>query len=204
MRRETSSQAPETTTVDAVREFFARRSKTVISFVGYSGSGYEDRDAMLQNAASVLDGFSPRSTIVNIGATDTGIGAVYKLAKSRGFETTGIISSRAAAEGLSPSAHVDRAFFVDDDAWGGVVDGTGKLSPTSRAIVENSDMLVGIGGGPIARDELLAARRMGKMVVYFPADMNHRNAALSAARGPGEPPINLAGAACEAFAPEHS
>ncbi len=192
-------QATETTDLARVRAFFAGRGKTVVSFVGYSGSGYEDAARMLRDAASVLDGFSPRSTIVNIGATDAGIGAVYSLAKARGFETTGIVSVLAAREGMSPSDHVDRVFLIDDDTWGGLIDGTDRLSPTSRAIVENSDMLVGIGGGPIARDELLEARRQGRMVVFFPADMNHRNAAESAARSASQPPINLAGAAHDAF-----
>ncbi len=194
------NKAPATTPLRRVREFFDQRGKTVVSFVGYSGSGYEDEPRMLQEAASVLEGFSPRSTIVNIGATDAGIGAVYGLAKARGFETTGIVSVLAAKDGLSASDHVDHVFFIDDDTWGGLVDDTDQLSPTSQAIVENSDMIVGIGGGPIARDELLEARRRGRMIVFFPADMNHRNAAESAARSPDQPPINLAGAAHDAFA----
>lgn len=195
-----SEQAPETTALSAVRAYFAARGKTVVSFVGYSGSGYEDEARMLRDAGSVLDGFSPRSTIVNIGATEAGIGAVYRLAKARGFQTTGIVSVLAALDGLSPSAHVDRVFYIEDDTWGGFTDDGGRLSPTSRAIVENSDMIVGIGGGPIARDELLEARRQGRMVVFFPADMNHSNAAASAARSADQPPINLAGAAHDVFA----
>ena len=61
-------------------------------------------------------------------------------------------------------------FFVKDASWGGFIEGTERLSPTSTAMVEVSDRLVAIGGGDVARDELIAAKRAGKDVRFIPAD----------------------------------
>ena len=47
-------------------------------------------------------------------------------------------------------------------------------------MVENSDIIVDIGGGEVARDELVAAKRLGKKVRFIPADMNHHKARESA------------------------
>jgi hypothetical protein len=71
---------------------------------------------------------------------------------------------------------------------GGLLKVTMRLSPTPEPIIQNSDIVVGIGGGEIARDELIAARRSGKKVRFIPADMNHQKARESALRkGLAEP-----------------
>ena len=58
--------------------------------------------------------------------------------------------------------------MVRDGTWGGETDG--RLSPTSRAMVDASDVIVAIGGGAIAHDELDEARRKGKTVRFHDAD----------------------------------
>jgi hypothetical protein len=66
-------------------------------------------------------------------------------------------------------------------------------------MVENSDVLVAIGGGEVARDELNAGRRLGKKVQFIPADMNHE-IARERARKRGEPaPTDFRGAAGAVF-----
>src|SRR5258706_7936788 len=82
-------------TAEEVIAFFLRQRKTVFTFYGYSGIGYEDEKAMLEIARKILSRYSPDSTLVNIGVTSAGIGAVYPLAKSMGFETTGIVTNLA-------------------------------------------------------------------------------------------------------------
>lgn len=78
--------------------------------------------------------------------------------------------------------------------------GTDKLSPTSAAIVETGTTFVAIGGGDVARDEMLAARRAGKKVTFIPADMNHR-IAIEKARKKGLPePTDFRGSVHEAMA----
>ena len=189
----------EQATVDEIVEFFAGKERAVVTFVGYSGAGYEDEQAMLEVAGSILEEFDPATTIVNIGATPDGIGAVYELARALGFQTTGIVSTQAREYGADISACVGHVFFVEDDSWGGLVDDGARLSPTSRAMVAVSDVMIGIGGGEVARDELLVARREGRDVRFVPADMNHRTAIDKAARRGLPEPTDFAGAASRAL-----
>jgi hypothetical protein len=188
-------------TPEQVVEFFATKRWRVASFFGYSGAEYEQPAAMLKRAGRVLDRLDPKLAVVNIGATAQGIGAVYELAKRRGFTTTGIVSSQAKEQGVALSPCVDHVFYVKDAAWGGYLPGTTTLTPTSEAMVRVSHMLVAIGGGEVVRDELLAAGRMGKRSSFTPADMNHR-LALDKAASKGQPaPTDFRGAAHAALRP---
>lgn len=187
------------TTPEEVRAFFKDKKLQVLTFLGYSGAGYEDQAGMLKEAAGVLGQFDPKGTIVNIGATAEGIGAVYDLAKQKGFLTSGIVSTQARDQKVPLSTKVDLVFYVKDDTWGGFLPGTERLTPTSRAMVESSDIIVAIGGGEVARDELIAAKRLGKQVKFIPADMNHR-VAQEKARRKGQPaPTDFRGAAAGAL-----
>lgn len=164
---------------DEVITFFKSRSKTVLTFYGYSGMGYENEKSMLAIAQKILSEYSPENTIVNIGVTSSGIGAIYPLAKSMRFETAGIVTSLALehpAGVAGISKEVDHICFVTDKQWGGNLPGTDQLSPTSKAMVECSDILVGIGGGRIVDDEMLAGKAQGKPIYFYPADKNHANA----------------------------
>jgi len=163
-------------TVEEIKAFFERQNKKVLTFAGYSGAGYESEALMLEQAERILGEFDPARTIVNGGATAEGVGAVYQLAKGKGFLTTGIVSSQAKQYNAELSPYVDYVFYVEDATWGGFIEGSEELSPTSKAMVENSDIIVGIGGGEVARDEMIAARRLGKEVRFIPADMNHQEA----------------------------
>ena len=186
-------------TMPEVRAFFQAQGKTVVTFLGYSAAEYEDRAAMLAHAEDILAEHDPKTTIVNIGATQDGIGAVYDLARARGFTTTGIVSSQAKDAKATVSPNVDHVFFVEDATWGGFLEGKSELAPTSAAMVDVSDRIVAIGGGDIARDELVAARRAGKNVRFIPADLNHK-IARDKAREKGQPePTDFRGAAATAF-----
>jgi hypothetical protein len=139
-------------------EFLAGRRQSVLTFAGYSASGYQDPAAMLAFAAAALDARSPASTLVNIGATPLGIGAVYPMARQRGFATIGIVSSLARTERVTLSPFVDEVFYIEDSVWGGLLPGSPRLSATSTAVVAHSREFVAIGGGVIAAAELCAAR----------------------------------------------
>jgi hypothetical protein len=187
-------------TSQQIRDFVRGQDKRVLSFVGYSGAGYEDAAAMRAAAEHVLSQHDPARTLVNIGGTAVGIGAVYELAKRRGFGTMGIVSTLARDSGEALSPCVDWVFFVRDDSWGGLRPGSTQLAPTSAAIVANSHELIAIGGGEIARDELRGARQAGKLVSYFPADMNHRIARDKAAAKGQSAPTDFRGAVDSDFA----
>lgn len=183
-----------TASPEEIAAFLADTGKFVLTFVGYSGAGYQDEPAMLDIAEQVLSRFDPDETIVNIGATPEGIGAVYFLAKQEGFETTGIVSTQALDYEAELSPCVDQVFYVADDTWGGFLPGTQELSPTSAAMVNVSGLIVAIGGGDVARDELLAAHALGKPVRLFAADMNHEKARETARRKGLEAPTRFDGA----------
>jgi hypothetical protein len=195
-------ESPMTTRVgspEEIRTFFESKKMRVLTFLGYSGADYEDKMAMLAHAAQILDKFDPKTTIVNIGATAEGIGAVYEAAKRKGFLTAGIVSTQAKESEVALSPCVDIVFLVKDTSWGGFIPGTEKLSPTSQAIVENSDVIIAIGGGEVARDEMIAARQSGKYVQFIPAEMNHQIARDKALRKAQPAPTDFRGAAASAF-----
>lgn len=182
-----------------IRAYARAQGKQVLTFVGYSGAGYEDPAALLEAAGRVLDAHDPATTLVNIGATAAGIGAVYALARERGFATMGIVSTLARDEQVPLAPCVEAVFYVRDTTWGGRLPGSTRLSPTSAAIVAASRELVGLGGGDVARDELLEARRRGRRVSFVAFDMDHR-LAIAKAQARGVPVDDFKGSAHAAFA----
>ena len=178
-------------------DFFKEQNKVVLTFIGFSGVSYEDPEAVLRLARSILEEFDPDNTIVNIGATKQGVGVVYQLAKDMGFITTGIVSVLARENNAEISPFVDHVFLVEDDTWGGLNKETGKLSPTSSLMVSTSDVIVGIGGGKIGGEEMGVAKQQGKTVRFFPADMNHRRAIEKATQKGLPVPTEFGGAAEE-------
>lgn len=196
-----SPPAQREASAQQIGDFVRGRGQRVLTFVGYSGAGYEDPAAMHAAAEHVLSLHDPARTLVNIGGTAVGIGAVYELAKRRGFSTMGIVSTLARDGGEPLSPCVDWVFFVRDSRWGGRLPGSTQLSPTSAAIVANSHEMVAIGGGEIARDELRGARRAGTPLTLFAADMNHR-IARDKAQAKGQPePTHFGGTAQAALSP---
>ncbi len=189
-------------TLASIRAFIDGKKMTVLTFAGYSGTQYQDPEAMLERASRILDGQEPAKTLVNIGATPMGIGAVYEIAKQKGFTTMGIVSTLARDERVTLSKCVDYVFYVQDSTWGGRVPGANQLSPTSAALVEASASFVAIGGGDLTRDEMLAARRAGKPVTFIPADMNHEIARAEAQKRGQPEPTDFRGSAHAALVPD--
>jgi len=197
----TGAPAVQEADLPAIQAHVRATGKQVLTLEGYSGAGYQDSAAMLALAGRILAAESPARVLVNIGGTAEGLGAVYALARQQGFATLGIVSTLARDGQVPLSPCVDRVFLVRDATWGGLDAATGRLSPTSQAIVSVSDRFVAIGGGDIARDEMLAARRLGVPVQVHPADMDHAQARAKALRR-GEPaPVDFRGTAHPALAP---
>jgi hypothetical protein len=173
-------------TASSIAEFVRGKQMEVLTFMGYSGSEYQSPAVLHQQVAKILEQHNPQKTFINSGGTAQGIGAVYAIAKQKGFTTMGIVSSLLQKERVALSRCVDVVFVVKDSSWGGKLPGSNQLSPTSLAIVANSASVVAIGGGDVARDEWLAARQAGKPVAFFPAEMNHM-IAREKARQQGKP-----------------
>ena len=183
-------------------EFIKGMGNTVVTFFGYS-SVYEDEEAMLQIVRKVLTAYSPETTLINIGATRNGIGAAYSVAKSMGFATTGIASTLAMEYFTDISKDVDYICFITDDQWGGKLPNSEILSPTSQAMVECSDILIGLGGGEICRDEMVFGRDQGKALHFYPAEVKHEWLIRRAQKLGLPPPKSFWGAAHEVFGKEN-
>lgn len=138
----------------------------VVTFLGYSGTGYTHPQDMMRAAEAILGAYGPREACICIGGTSPGIGAIYPLAKSMGFQTLGIVSALVMQKPEDISPHCDRLYVIDDENWGGI--SRGILSPTSTLMVNCSDRLVAIGGGDVTIAEIGAAKRMGKSVTEIP------------------------------------
>lgn len=168
--------------------FFKKQAKTVLTFYGYAVD-YQNAAEPRKTIREILLRYAPNTTLINYGATRGGMGAVYEVAKTMGFTTTGIVSTLALESPGDISPHVDHICFIADKTWGGKLAKSGELSPTSKAMIACSDVLVAVGGGEITRDELMAAREQGKTIEYYPAEVNH-DWALQNARKKGAPPPN--------------
>jgi hypothetical protein len=184
---------------EAAVSFIRSRAKMVLTFYGYSGMGYEDEEGMLKTAREVLSQYRPEKTLVLSGATEVGIGAIYPLVKTMGFETAGIVTMRRAKDPDGISIFVDHICFIKDNQHGGRLPNSNELSPTSRAMVDCSDILVAIGGNDISREELIEGRKLGKPIQYFPAEMNHERAIRNARRKGLPVPESFAGAVHDEF-----
>jgi hypothetical protein len=180
-------------------EFIKSMGKTAVTFFGYS-SVYEDEKAMLEIVRNVLSEYSPETTLINIGVTRNGIGAAYSAAKSMGFTTSGIVSTLAMMDAADISRDVDHICFITDDQWGGKLPNSEILSPTSQAMVECSDILIGVGGDKISRDEMLFGSEQGKSIHFYPADIKHEWLIRRAQKLGLPEPKSFQGAAHEIFA----
>jgi len=180
------------------RRFFSAQGKTMLTLLGFSGP-YESEAALLATVREILLGYSPETTLVNIGGTEGGIGAAYLVAKSLHFTTSGIVSTRALSDGAAISESVDYVCFIEDEQWGGRLPNSNELSPTSQAMVECSHLMIGIGGGEISRDEMLAARGQGKPVQFYPAEASHEEAIRRAEKIGVPKPESFWGEAHEVF-----
>jgi hypothetical protein len=178
--------------------FFKGQGKTVLTFFGYM-LGYENEAEMYRIVRDELSKYSPETALVNDGVTKWGLGEIYPLAKSLGFTTTGIVSRNILDDPSDISPFVDHICFMDDIQWGGKLPNSEELSPTSKAMVDCSDVLIALGGNEVSRDELLAAQKLGKTIHYHPAEMNHENAIRHAKRKGLPPPESFLGAVHEVF-----
>jgi hypothetical protein len=108
---------------------------------------YENKRQVMAEIRKELEPLDRKTTIINIGATEDGIGAAYEVAKILGLETMGIVSTQALTYSGKFSRFVDRIFLVNDKYWGGYLPGTETLAPTTRAFIEASDVISAHGGG---------------------------------------------------------
>jgi len=196
----TTEERPTAKRIAEVVDFFEKQQKAILTFAGYSGAEYEKPDHLKTIVTNILNERDPKTTIINIGVTPDGIGIVYHWAKEMGFQTTGVVSSKALEYESAISAHVDHPFFIEDNAWGGYIEpGNPKLTPTSEVMVKVSDEMIAIGGGNVTRDELQEMQKRGKTIQFFPAEMNRARAIEKAKKKHLPEPTSFDGAAHQLF-----
>lgn len=149
----------ETYADQLIREQLQRvvEQKHVLVFSGFSGSGYKNETGVTDLMASIIKShaqeYGAHNAVVVAGATEAGIGAVYKIARDLQVETLGIVSK------LSPpsdsSEHCQTSVFVDDPEgnWK-VLSSEGKSYIVSVAQMGLSGKMIFIGGGEVAASEL--------------------------------------------------
>lgn len=167
-------EATEPITADEVIARFKLKNKKVHTIFGFSDLEYEHKDVVLKQIRIDLEKLDPKTTIINIGATEDGVGAAYKIAKDLGFETTGIVSMQALSYSGQFSKFVDSIYILSDGLWGGFIPGTRKLTPTTQAFISVSDSIAFYGGNLNSLATLKSAIKFKIPFSFYTADMNHK------------------------------
>ncbi|MDB5184790.1 MAG: hypothetical protein JWN38_598 [Candidatus Saccharibacteria bacterium] len=172
------------------------------SLFGYSALEYEQPDLLEQTILRDLEALDPAETAIAIGATPYGIGRMYPLVKALGFQTLGIVASKALGLSEECAEGVDKIVVVNDSNWGGYrysPETKGLLSPTTRVFLGASDSIAAYGGGHITAVTLQEAHRRQKSVSYTPFEMSHFIAKMLQQQSGNDAPINYYGPAVEAW-----
>lgn len=172
-------------------------NKTVFTIFGFSKLGYENWEAVAEKIKNDLSKLDINKTLVCIGATEDGIGKAYEIAKQMGFETIGIVSTKALSYSGKFSDFVDRIYIVNDELWGGYVPGTNNLAETTKAFLDTADEIHAYGGGVNTAVTLKAAKDKSIKTVYYSAEMNHEKAKQDAIETGSTHPESFYGPAYE-------
>lgn len=174
-------------------------NKKVYTLFGYSLLDYQDKRGALSKIRRELEKLDRSEWVINIGATEDGIGAAYQMAKSMGFQTIGLVSTQALTYSGRFSPYVDDIFIVNDRNWGGFIPGTQTLAPATEAYLQVSDVISAHGGGENTAVTITEAKRRGINVRYTPAEMNHDVANKQAAQAARPVPADYKGPAFYAW-----
>jgi hypothetical protein len=158
---------------DEIIELVKGLNKKVYTIFGYSALGYEDIEGLEKAVRTDLEVLGRDEYIINIGATEEGIGQMYKVAKEMGFKTIGVVSTQALSYSGRFSDYVDSIYIVNDDFWGGLVPGTTKLTETTKTYLGVSDIIAAYGGGQNTAITLKFAQELGISTTFKDFDMNH-------------------------------
>ncbi|KAI1702834.1 hypothetical protein DdX_15262 [Ditylenchus destructor] len=145
---------------------------TVYSVLGLSSDYVGEVIGILNQ---FLDSIKGKHVIINSGATSSGVGVVYKLAAERpenerkNWILTGIVASQGAKYVAKEYIKNDHVFYTAG-YWGGVNPDNGNLFDASAAIVQVSDIIITVGGGPVAMIEMFYAKLAGKIVIKHESD----------------------------------
>jgi hypothetical protein len=168
-----AQEATDPMKADEIIQLIKGLNKKVYTLFGYSALGYEDEAKLKETVRRDLEPLSRDEYVINIGATEEGIGKMYEVAKEMGFKTIGVVSTQALSYSGRFSESVDSIYIVNDDYWGGYVPGTDKLAETTKAYLGVSDFISAYGGGINTVVTLKFAKELGIPTKFEEFDMNH-------------------------------
>jgi hypothetical protein len=168
-----AQEATDPMKADEIIALIKGLNKKVYTLFGYSALGYEDENKLKETVRRDLEPLSREEYVINIGATEEGIGKMYEIAKEMGFKTIGVVSTQALSYSGRFSESVDSIYIVNDDYWGGYVPGTTKLAETTKAYLGVSDFISAYGGGINTVVTLKFAKELGIPTKFEEFDMNH-------------------------------
>lgn len=169
------------TAKEVISEMF-HSGKTVVAGRGFTWNEYEDPnkaimavggdlERLILSNPNDMESANPdlaKGFIVTSGLAPSKFGEMYFfIAKKMGFETRAIVSKAAwpkIQERMVDGKikNVDHFYVVEDSSLGGY-GGKGKLSPTSKALVESAVIFNVYGGGKIENDEAMEAIKQKKI-----------------------------------------
>jgi len=156
-----------------------RRYRCVATFLGFGELGYEDPTTFEELVERELASFDRQDVVINAATLITvglarGVADVYEIARHAGFRTAGLYPSVSllGAESHCLSAFVDDVYFIQDETWGGYLEGSTVASATLRALTSITDQVVAIGGGKHTAQELDEFLARGVPVRYHALEMN--------------------------------
>lgn len=187
-----------------VKEHAQQEGKRIFTLFGYSKLDYENKRQAMAGVRRELEKLNPSQWIINIGATEEGIGVAYQMAKTMGFETMGIVSTQALSYSGQFSPYVDSIYIVNDIHWGGFMPGTRTLTPATRAFLEVSDVISAHGGGENTAVTIAEAVTRRMDVRYTAAEMNHSIARKEATMANRPRPTDFRGPAFFAWQTLHA
>lgn len=168
-----NQEATDPMKADEIIQLVRSFDKKIFTLFGYSALGYEDTTRLEEAVRRDLEDLSRDEYIISIGATEEGIGGMYRVAKEMGFKTIGIVSTQALSYSGNFSEHVDSIYIVNDDYWGGMVPGTNKVAETTKTFLGTSDFISAYGGGKNTAVTLTLAKDLGIKTSFKEFDMNH-------------------------------
>ncbi len=196
---EFKQSATEPISAEEIIQQIKAMNKQVYTLFGYSKLDYQNKEEVMAEIKSELGKLDLTDTVINIGATEDGIGYAYKIAKEMGFDTIGIVSTQSLTYSGKFSEYVDKIFIVNDHNWGGYVPGTKNLAETTKAYLAVSNVISAHGGGENTAVILNEAKKLGIKTKYSPAEMNHDKAIEQARIKKENPPVDYKGAAFYAW-----
>lgn len=157
-----------------------------VTFIGYSGLGYDDPEALKATMKSELERcmreHPDKQIVVVCGGTSVGIGAVYDVVADdatlrQNIKCIGIVSELASEEDLVKDKQDFKVGIVrvpdPDKSWQTKwTEGDKKYQAMNYPAYEYGGEILGFGAGGVGHEEVEDAKEIGIEIKLFPSKPN--------------------------------